>query len=65
MRPVNRRDWPKTADGNEIHFADYKEARDPLIRRIGDYCSYCEVCLHNSIDVEHVRPKNPATRTEA
>jgi len=41
----------------DVSFTDYKEARDPLIGRIGDYCSYCEVCLHSSIDVEHVQPK--------
>jgi hypothetical protein len=59
MRPVERGNRPKAAAGNDMYFADYKEARDPLISRIGDSCSYCEVCLHNLIDVEHVRPKNP------
>jgi len=32
--------------------------------RIGDYCSYCEVCLHSSIHVEHVRPKSPRPELE-
>lgn len=59
MRPVERGDCPKSAEGMDISFTDYKEARDPLIGRIGDYCSYCEVCLHGSIAVEHVRPKTP------
>jgi hypothetical protein len=40
-------------------FNHYRDARDPLIERIGDYCSYCEVCLHGTIHVEHVRPKDP------
>ena len=57
MRPVNRGLCPKDADGNEIRFANYRAARDDLIRRIGDYCSYCKVCLHGPIDVEHVQPK--------
>ena len=63
MRPVNRGEWPKDAT-ETIAFADYSEARDDLIRRIGDYCSYCEVCLHGSIAVEHVRPKKPQPALE-
>jgi hypothetical protein len=61
---VNRGEWPKDADENNIPFADYSDARDDLIRRIGDYCSYCEVCLHGSIAVEHVRPKKPQPALE-
>ena len=61
---MNRGEWPKDVDGNNIPFADYSEARDDLIRRIGDYCSYCEVCLHGSIAVEHVRPKKPQPALE-
>ena len=57
MRPENRGEWPKDASGNNISFADYSAARDDLIRRIDDYCSYCEVCLHGPIAVEHVQPK--------
>ena len=64
MRPVNRGEWPKDADGKNIPFADYSDARDDLIRRIGDYCSYCEICLHGSIAVEHVRPKTPQPALE-
>lgn len=51
MRPVER-----GLDPNP--FQDYKDARDPLIQRIGDYCSYCENALHSEIDVEHVQPKS-------
>jgi len=58
MRPVTRGDTPKDADDNEIQFSDYKNARDPLIERIGDYCSYCEIALPSKIDVEHVLPKD-------
>ena len=61
---MNRGEWPKDAGGNNIPFADYSDARDDLIRRIGDYCSYCEVCLHGSIAVEHVRPKKPQPALE-
>ena len=58
------RDWPRDDAGVPITFKHYREARDPLIGRIGDYCSYCEVCLHGSIHVEHVRPKKPRPTLE-
>jgi uncharacterized protein (TIGR02646 family) len=64
MRPVQRGDCPRDDAGAPIVFAHYREARDPLIGRIGDYCSYCEVCLHGSIHVEHVRPKTPRPALE-
>ena len=59
MRPVVRGDIPVDDDGDPVTFADYKDARDDLISRMGDYCSYCEVALHSTIDVEHVLPKDP------
>lgn len=58
MRPVERGDTPTDGDGRPIEFGEYADARDPLIDRIGDYCSYCEVALHSSVHVEHVRPKS-------
>jgi uncharacterized protein (TIGR02646 family) len=64
MRPVDRGDRPKDAAGNDVPFTHYREARDDLISRIDDYCSYCEVCLHSSIAVEHVRPKKPQPALE-
>jgi uncharacterized protein (TIGR02646 family) len=64
MRPVERGNRPTDAAGRPIEFAHYSEARDPLIDRVGDYCSYCEVCLHSSIPVEHVRPKKPQPALE-
>lgn len=58
MRPVHRGEVPTDDNGIDIEFNDYKKARDPLIHRIGDYCSYCEVALHDQVDVEHVLPKS-------
>jgi uncharacterized protein (TIGR02646 family) len=58
LRPVVRGDAPVVAAGNPIVYTDYKQARDALIARMGDYCSYCEVALHSDIDVEHVLPKS-------
>lgn len=62
MRPVVRGDVPLDSNGNPVTYSDYKDARDDLIDRMGDYCAYCEVALHSQVDVEHVLPKslNPA-----
>jgi uncharacterized protein (TIGR02646 family) len=57
MRPVVRGVPPVDDAGNPVLYKDYKDARDELIRRMGDYCSYCEIALHSQIDVEHVLPK--------
>jgi len=58
MRPVVRGEIPTDATGDPVTYADYKDARDDLIGRVGDYCSYCEVALHSQVDVEHVLPKS-------
>jgi hypothetical protein len=57
MRPVNRGALPVRADGTSYDFKKHTEARDHLIDRIGDYCSYCENILSSDADVEHVQPK--------
>ncbi len=62
MRPVIRGDVPLTPQGTPMVFRDHKEARDPLIGRIGDYCSYCENVLPSDIDIEHVQPKTAKGR---
>jgi hypothetical protein len=56
MRPVIRGSIP-TSNGHLLVFTHYRQARDPLIARIGDYCSYCEMPCNEGPDVEHVRPK--------
>lgn len=58
MRPVLRGEPPLDSNDNPVLFSDYKQARDPLLDRIGDYCSYCEIPLSDRADVEHIRPKN-------
>ena len=57
MRPVERGPAPRA-------FTDYQDARDPLIQRIGDYCSYCENALHSGVHVEHVQPKSLSPEAE-
>ncbi|MEX0714336.1 MAG: hypothetical protein WD278_18515 [Pirellulales bacterium] len=58
MRPVERGDAPLDHDGKPVLFRHYRDARDMLIQRIGDFCSYCEVALHSAVAVEHVSPKS-------
>lgn len=58
MRPVNRGNSPTSSNGCPIDFKEYGDARDDLIERIGDYCSYCESPLLAPA-VEHIQPKNP------
>jgi hypothetical protein len=57
MRPVNRGDRPTDSKGCPIDFKEYSDARDDLIERIGDYCSYCESPLLAPA-VEHIQPKS-------
>ena len=59
MRPVSKGDWPKNPDGTEIKYTEYAKARGELIKRLGEYCSYCEMHLDASLAVEHVQPKKP------
>jgi hypothetical protein len=55
MRPVRCGACPRTG-GRTVRFTHYRDARDPLIQRIGDYCSYCEMPKPDGPDVEHIRP---------
>lgn len=56
MRPVERGNVPLDKNGNSITFKEHGDARDYLIKRLGDYCSYCESPLL-APDVEHVQPQ--------
>ncbi len=64
MRPVNRGDHPIDNNAEDIQYKKYQDARGQLIRRLGEYCSYCEVHLDTSLAVEHVRPKKPEGASE-
>lgn len=51
MRPVNK--------GNDLgQISPYKNAQQPLIDRLGEYCSFCERWIASGIHVEHKKPKN-------
>lgn len=56
MRPVDRGPVPQV-DGVPKVYVEYGDARDDLFGRLGDYCSYCEMCCHQGPAVEHVQPK--------
>ena len=64
MRPVTRGEKPKDEEGNPVEFSEYGKARGELIRRMGQYCSYCEMKLDASLAVEHVQPKKPPGATK-
>ncbi|MEI6705739.1 MAG: hypothetical protein WCK96_01245 [Methylococcales bacterium] len=57
MRPVERGFVPLDSNGNGVKFKTYGDARDYLIGRLGDYCSYCESPLLAPA-VEHVQPQS-------
>ena len=57
MRPVIRGPHPTNDDGTVLAVSCYKQFRGPLIKRIGAYCSYCEMKLDSNLAVEHVKPK--------
>jgi len=58
MRPIERGNIPQ-ATGVDKTVTDYKDWRQDLLERIGNYCSYCNMVLNDSPQVEHVIPKNP------
>ena len=59
MRPVDRGAAPAT-------YTRYEEAGPDLLRRLGDYCSYCERQIETNLAVEHIQPKSvvPSLITE-
>ena len=68
MRRVDRGPWPLDDENNPKRFHPYnrakaKEAKDDLIDRLGEYCSYCE--RPGDLHVEHVVPKSHRPDLEA
>lgn len=51
MRPIDRGTAPKA-------YTNYTDARHDLAAKIGYYCSFCEMKVFQSIEVEHVLPQN-------
>lgn len=63
MRPIIRGDCPTDEHDNAIQYTDYSNAREALINRLGEYCSYCEMHMDSSLAVEHIQPKKPPGAT--
>ena len=57
MRPIERGGCPVDNNQQKIVFSHYSDARGELIKRMGQYFSYCEMKLDASLAVEHVQPK--------
>ncbi len=53
MRPVERGQRP-VVNGVAREYKEYGDARNDLIDRVGDYCSYCEIPVPSGPNVEHV-----------
>ncbi len=65
MRPVDKGMYPCGDDGKPIDFyPDYAIARGELIKRLGEYCSFCESRIQAGLHVEHILPKRPAGHHE-
>lgn len=56
MRSVERGPWPTDDVGHKHVFSRYGHAKQPLIERVGEYCSYWE--RPGDLHVEHVVPKS-------
>lgn len=63
MRPVERGNCPIDAQQRPVVYSNYSDARGELIKRLGQYCSYCEMKLDSALHVEHVKPKKPRGST--
>lgn len=57
MRPVNKGKAPR-------RYSDYKEAKWDLVKKLGNYCSYCEMNTDNQNDIEHVVSKSKDSTLE-
>lgn len=50
MRPVDK-------GRDQGVFKQHRDAQQPLVTQIGEYCSYCERWIASAIHVEHKRPQ--------
>jgi len=56
MRPIDRGKHPVDDNNAAIVFNHYVDARPHLTKRIGRYCSYCEIPKQDLVEVEHIIP---------
>ena len=62
MRSIIRGNRPTASNGQPVSFTNYRQAKSPLVSRIGDYCCYCE--RTGDLHVEHVIPKSHCSHLE-
>lgn len=62
MRSVIRGGRPVESGGQPVSFANYGHAKEFLIKRLGEYCSYCE--RTGDLHVEHIVPKSKSPDLE-
>ena len=52
MRPVDKGNAPRT------DYKKYQDAESDLEKRLGPYCSFCEMCINHVPEVEHLEAKS-------
>lgn len=52
MRPVDKGNAPRT------DYKKYQDAEPDLEKRLGPYCSFCEMCINHVPEVEHLEAKS-------
>ncbi len=59
MRPVYKGLWPTRpgSPGIRLVFTDWKNAKESLVERTGEYCHLCEIYMPMGLAVEHIMPK--------
>lgn len=58
MRPVEKGIVPTDDNGQPKQYSEYQQARPDLIKRLGEYCSFCEGRIAANLAVEHILPKS-------
>jgi uncharacterized protein (TIGR02646 family) len=58
MRPVEKETVPTDENGQPKQYHEYQQARLDLIKRLGEYCSFCEGRIAANLAVEHILPKS-------
>ncbi|MEK8017384.1 MAG: HNH endonuclease [Candidatus Parabeggiatoa sp.] len=58
MRPVEIGIVPTDDNGQPKQYSEYQQARPDLIKRLGEYCSFCEGRIAANLALEHILPKS-------
>ena len=58
MRPIERGEVPTDTKCQPKQYRRYDQAKPDLIKRMGEYCSFCERFIPTSLAVEHIQSKH-------